>query len=138
MGGWVASYLPAAPAALLAAALLFRKRTSSIHTASHATPPCVLVVQRMAADMLWSDPSSEPGVQLGARPGDVGACGGRERCGCVVWWLPSRGGTQLGCVQWALVCAAGVCCYCIQEQQLLRKITGLTVAGDASLNAVVQ
>ncbi|KAI7845863.1 hypothetical protein COHA_000597 [Chlorella ohadii] len=28
--------------------------------------------QRLAADLLWSDPGSEAGVQLGARPGDVG------------------------------------------------------------------
>ncbi|EFN58554.1 hypothetical protein CHLNCDRAFT_140677 [Chlorella variabilis] len=28
--------------------------------------------QRLPADVLWSDPGREPGVQLGARPGDVG------------------------------------------------------------------
>ncbi|KAL4457690.1 hypothetical protein ABPG75_012555 [Micractinium tetrahymenae] len=28
--------------------------------------------QRLAVDVLWSDPASQPGVQLGARPGDVG------------------------------------------------------------------
>ena len=30
--------------------------------------------QRVATDILWSDPASAPGVRPGARPGDVGAC----------------------------------------------------------------
>lgn len=35
--------------------------------------------QRLAADVLWSDPASQPGVQLGARPGDVGILFGPDQ-----------------------------------------------------------
>jgi len=42
--------------------------------------------QRLAADVLWSDPAAEPGVQLGARPGDVGIRFGPDitEVGCVM------------------------------------------------------
>lgn len=34
--------------------------------------------QRLAADVLWSDPASQPGVRPGARPGDVGVLFGAD------------------------------------------------------------